>query len=134
MARMDREKIDRLLSGAARDWPSACLRAGLRSLEPVYRSVVGWRNRSWDRRDPVTVPVPVISFGNLTTGGTGKTPFVIWLVEFLKQQGYRPGIISRGVGGKQSVAPRRVTSDSSYTDVGDESLVLFNRTQVPVYV
>src|SRR5688572_15733465 len=56
--------------------------------------------------------VPVIVVGNVTVGGTGKTPFVIWLGNFLKENGWRPGIISRGVGGKASTVPLHVTKDT----------------------
>lgn len=110
-----------------------------RLLQPVswlFALVAAFRRQCyrWGLLKTVYMPVPVVIVGNITVGGTGKTPFVIYLVELLKKQGYRPGIVSRGVGGKQSVAPLQVTAESSYQAVGDEALVLFNRTQVPVFV
>ncbi len=68
--------------------------------------------------------VPVIVVGNITVGGTGKTPFVIWLANYLKTQGFRPGIVSRGVGGQQQRQPRWVKPGSSPQEVGDEAMLL----------
>jgi tetraacyldisaccharide 4'-kinase len=78
--------------------------------------------------------VPVIVVGNITVGGTGKTPFVIWLVESLKAQGYRPGVISRGYGGERKVEPMTVTPNTSAHASGDEALLIAKRTGVPVVV
>lgn len=65
--------------------------------EPVYRIVVRARNRSFDRGRRVTrLPVPVISVGNISVGGTGKTPFVMMVVEMLREAGMRPAIAMRG--------------------------------------
>ncbi len=60
--------------------------------------MVRWRNRRYDRVGGVQVGVPVISIGNLTLGGTGKTPMVRWIVRFLRDRGIHPGIVSRGYG------------------------------------
>ncbi len=79
-------------------------------------------------------PVPVIVVGNLTVGGTGKTPFVIWLVNDLREQGYVPGIVSRGVGGKQYSQPYWVNTDAAVCDVGDEAILLAKRAQCPVVI
>ena len=77
--------------------------------------------------------VPVIVIGNISVGGTGKTPLVIWLAERLKQAGYRPGIISRGYGGSANLLTP-VHADSDANVVGDEPVVLAKRTQCPVWV
>jgi tetraacyldisaccharide 4'-kinase len=81
----------------------------------------------------VKVEKPVIVVGNLTVGGTGKTPFVIWLAARLRDAGHRPGIVSRGYG-RRDDAPRLVEDSSSPTDVGDEPLLLRRRTGCPVAV
>ena len=90
--------IDALLSGRRRcPWASS-LRALLRLAEFPYTTAVGWRNRAYDRgrRTIQTVGVPVISVGNITTGGTGKTPLVAWLASWFRSRGVRVGIVSRG--------------------------------------
>ncbi|MDF0534281.1 tetraacyldisaccharide 4'-kinase [Shewanella sp. A32] len=79
------------------------------------------------------LPVPVILVGNITVGGSGKTPVVIYLIELLRRQGYRPGVISRGYGSEQTTA-RMVTADSTPADVGDEPCMIVNRTGVPMAV
>lgn len=81
-----------------------------------------------------TFPVPVIVVGNITVGGTGKSPLVIWLAGFLESKGYRPGIVSRGYGGKASTWPQRVTPESSPELVGDEPVMIARRTGLPMWV
>ncbi|MFT7459874.1 MAG: tetraacyldisaccharide 4'-kinase [Planctomycetota bacterium] len=80
------------------------------------------------------VSVPVIVVGNITVGGTGKTPLIIWLGEYLKRQGMKPGFISRGYGGRASKWPQQVRADSNPTLVGDEPVLIAQRTQCPVAV
>jgi len=79
------------------------------------------------------LPVPVIVVGNLTVGGSGKTPLVLWLVARLREQGWRPGIISRGYGGS-APGVRPVLATSAAAEVGDEPLLLVRRSEVPVVV
>ncbi|MCB5190298.1 tetraacyldisaccharide 4'-kinase [Methylobacillus arboreus] len=79
------------------------------------------------------LPVPIIIVGNINVGGTGKTPFVIWLVQQLRQNGWYPGIISRGYGGNV-IHTHQVSKDSLPQDVGDEPVLLAHRTGVPLYV
>jgi tetraacyldisaccharide 4'-kinase len=79
------------------------------------------------------LPVPVIVVGNIFVGGTGKTPFTIWLVEALRQRGFVPGVISRGYGAQNDV-PRPVTADSSPDDAGDEPVLIAARSHCPVMV
>lgn len=78
--------------------------------------------------------VPIIVVGNITVGGTGKTPFVIWLVNYLREKGFKPGIVSRGVGGKQQKTPRWVNSDSDVSYVGDEAVLLARRSGCPIVI
>ncbi len=80
----------------------------------------------------VRLPVPVIVVGNISVGGTGKTPFVIWLAQALRQQGYRPGIITRGYGGQSQRWPLLVTTQTDPLMAGDEAVLLAQRTGVPV--
>ncbi|ADE13710.1 tetraacyldisaccharide 4'-kinase [Nitrosococcus halophilus Nc 4] len=80
------------------------------------------------------LPVPVLVIGNLTLGGTGKTPLIIWLAQFLRRHGYRPGLISRGYGGQARNYPQRVYPDSDPRLVGDEAILLARRTACPLVV
>lgn len=80
------------------------------------------------------VPVPVIVVGNITVGGTGKTPLIIALASWLQQQGYRPAVISRGYGRKSEEEITRVTAENSAEEAGDEPLLIASATGVPVYV
>ncbi len=79
------------------------------------------------------LPVPTIVVGNINMGGSGKTPVVMWLVEQLKQRGYKPGVISRGYGGHVS-APTSVKASSHASEVGDEPLLIAKRCACPVFV
>src|SRR5712664_1644155 len=80
----------------------------------------------------VRLQVPVIVVGNLTVGGTGKTPLILALVEALRRKGLRPGILSRGYGGI-SVEPRAVGAGDDVVRVGDEPLLLAERSGCPVW-
>ncbi len=95
---------------AARRW---AYRAGLRRVERL--------------------PVPVIVVGNITVGGTGKTPLTLLLAHWLREAGYRPGIISRGHGGSAR-RPMPVRADSDVALVGDEPLLLARRAHCPVCI
>ncbi len=78
-------------------------------------------------------PVPVIVVGNISVGGTGKTPLVLWLVDFLKSCGYHPGIVSRGYGGRvASVAEVIPHGDPAF--FGDEPSLMARRAACPVFV
>ncbi|HEX9474927.1 MAG TPA: tetraacyldisaccharide 4'-kinase, partial [Steroidobacteraceae bacterium] len=108
----------------------------LRALSPLFGLSV--RSRHWlyahGWRRPVRVAVPVIVVGNISVGGTGKTPLVIWLASRLAGLGLAVAVVSRGYGrrGGRGVAPLRATSSAE--EVGDEALVIGRRAQCPVYV
>jgi tetraacyldisaccharide 4'-kinase len=112
----------------------------LRLCSPLYGALLSLRNllyaRGWLRA--VRVAAPVIVVGNLTVGGTGKTPFVIWLVARLRELGLKVAVVTRGYGRSHS---RRVTTDILRVDascradeVGDEALLIARRAECPVYV
>jgi tetraacyldisaccharide 4'-kinase len=84
----------------------------------------------WLESEQATAPVVVV--GNVTVGGTGKTPLVVWLAQHLKENGYRPGIVSRGYGG--AGACRAVHAESSPDTVGEEPVLLAARSGCPVWV
>ena len=115
------------------DW-----RSGL--LQPLA-SLTGWvakrrRHEALQRwaDSPSPYPVPIVVVGNLTVGGTGKTPLVGHLVKQAIRTGLRVGVVSRGYGGIQSQWPRLVSQQSEPEVVGDEPLMLFNQTFVPIAV
>ncbi|MFZ0218680.1 MAG: tetraacyldisaccharide 4'-kinase [Candidatus Aquirickettsiella sp.] len=78
--------------------------------------------------------VPIIVVGNITVGGTGKTPVVIALALFLKEKGWRPGIISRGYGGNTQQYPCLVHQNSNAREVGDEPLLIAQHTTCPTII
>ena len=88
----------------------------------------------WGIRPVTVLPAPVIVVGNLTVGGTGKTPLVMWLAEALRQRGFRVGIVSRGYGGRAGKWPQAVHRDSDPSLVGDEPVMLARATNCPVSV
>ena len=79
-------------------------------------------------------PVPVLVIGNISVGGNGKTPLVIWLVEQLQKKGVKVGVISRGYGGENKVYPQLVTPESNPKLMGDEPLLIAQRTHAPVAI
>jgi len=113
--------------------------AWLRLLVPlayIYEAVIKRRRFRYlaGRAERWRAPVPVIVVGNITVGGTGKTPFVIWLAHWLKARGFHPGIVSRGYGGRRPAYPLRVTPETDPTLAGDEAPLLAVRTLCPVVV
>jgi tetraacyldisaccharide 4'-kinase len=77
--------------------------------------------------------IPVVVVGNLVAGGSGKTPLVIWIAEYLKRHGWSPGIVSRGYGAKIT-QPRAATIADEAAEVGDEPVLLSRRSGCPVWV
>jgi tetraacyldisaccharide 4'-kinase len=96
----------------------------------VFRLIVAIRRVAYRSGlfSRVRVGRPVVVIGNITVGGTGKTPFTIWLADQLQQQGRRVGIVLRGYGGQSAQWPRDVDRQSSPQEVGDEAVLLANRT------
>lgn len=80
-----------------------------------------------------TLPVPVVVVGNITVGGSGKTPLTLWLAQQFLDTGRRPGIVSRGFGGA-NILPRAVRPDSDPGEVGDEALLMAQRALCPVWI
>ena len=78
--------------------------------------------------------VPLIVVGNIVAGGTGKTPFVIWLTKKLTELGYKPGVISRGYGGRSKKYPLVMEESTRARISGDEPRLIYQNTKVPVYV
>lgn len=101
----------------------------------LFAAVSGLRRLAYRRGwlASIAVGVPVIVVGNISAGGSGKTPLTIWLVNWLRVQGYRPGVISRGYGGAARGCVE-VQTDSLASDVGDEPVLIRFKTEVPVVV
>jgi tetraacyldisaccharide 4'-kinase len=97
----------------------------------LYGACMRVRNYFYDRGifSSYQSALPVVSVGNLTLGGNGKTPCVLFLVEHFRAQGYRPVVLSRGYGGK-AIAPQLVDDVSSSEDVGDEPVLLHAKLRV----
>ncbi len=102
----------------------------------VFMALAAVRRRlylgGWLQRP--ALPVPVVVVGNITVGGTGKTPVVAWLVGELQQAGYRPAIVARGYGGVDIAEPCLVRADADPAAVGDEPVLLARQTGVAVIV
>ena len=107
----------------------------LSPLAILFAAVSGLRRLAYRRGwlASIAVGVPVIVVGNITAGGSGKTPLTIWLVNWLRTQGYRPGVLSRGYGGAARGCVE-VQIDSLASDVGDEPLLIRFKTGAPVVV
>lgn len=104
-------------------------------LSGLYLLVSGWQRwlgRRWARRQP-PLRAPVIVVGNLIVGGAGKTPTTMALVQALRQQGWWPGVVSRGYG-RHSDALLEVTPSTPAPLSGDEPLLIRLRTGVPLWV
>ncbi len=105
-------------------------------LAGLYGVAVGGRRLAYRAglRRARRLKAPVIVVGNLTVGGTGKTPLVIWLCEHLRRHGWRPGVVARGYRGRARHWPQQVRSDSDPVMVGDEAVLVARRTGCPVCV
>lgn len=83
---------------------------------------------------PSGIKIPIVVIGNITAGGTGKTSLVICLAKYLVSQGYSPGIVSRGYGGKARSYPFMVDASENPMLAGDEAVLIARRTNCPVVV
>jgi tetraacyldisaccharide 4'-kinase len=101
----------------------------------VYGAVVGSRRHLYAKRlrKSTRMASPVVVVGNLSVGGTGKTPLVCWLVGRLTDLGFKPGVVTRGYGGS-SRNVRLIHSSDDPNVVGDESVLLARRTGAPVAI
>ena len=130
-------KWSELAATVERSWyADSSLTPWLRPLSAAFAGVAAARRRAyqtgWLRQQRVGAPVVVV--GNITVGGTGKTPVVAWIAEQLAAAGRRPGIVSRGYGGSVGSGPHIVQADDPAELVGDEPLLLRRRTGLPVCV
>ena len=124
------ELVQGIWNGERPEGRYGALCAGLHLLSFPYRGGVAARNRLYDRGllRQQKLPCPVVSVGNLTVGGTGKTPTVIFLATLLKENGHRPAVLSRGYGGSAN-APVNVVSDGKHIlmgwrEAGDEPVLI----------
>jgi tetraacyldisaccharide 4'-kinase len=107
-------------------WPLSLAYGSIVALRrALYRHGV-WRVKA--------LPVPVVVLGNISVGGTGKTPAVIWLATQLGSRGFAVGVVSRGYGGQSHDWPRAVGANSDPREVGDEPVMIARRTGCPVVV
>jgi tetraacyldisaccharide 4'-kinase len=104
-------------------------------LSLTYGAVAGSRRYLYAKRlrRATRLSCPVVVVGNLSVGGTGKTPLVCWLVARLQSLGFKPGVVTRGYGGS-SGSVRLIEPSDDPRVVGDESILLARRTRVPVAV
>jgi tetraacyldisaccharide 4'-kinase len=118
----------RWYGGIAPEWP-------LRLLAALYGALARRRRNAFLARR-ATAPrraLPVVVVGNLSVGGAGKTPLVLALIEGLRARGWRPGVVSRGYGGRVP-GPERVLASSDPARVGDEPCLIVRRSGVPLAI
>lgn len=104
----------------------------LRPLAGLYGWLAAQRQTRRSATDPGTTPVVVV--GNITVGGSGKTPLLIAMAKQLQREGWHPGIVSRGYGGRAKNYPFTVSADSNPAECGDEPLLIARETGLPVVV
>ncbi len=101
----------------------------------IFQLLIAVRRRHQQHVErPVSHTAPVIVIGNLTVGGTGKTPLLIALVNHFKTQGYTPGVVMRGYGAMAHTFPFAVTNESDVQQSGDEALMISEQTGCPVVI
>ena len=113
------------MSGEQRGLPASLLRGVLSLAEPGYQRIVSIRNRRSDAgRGVRRLPRPVISVGNITAGGTGKTPVVRWLCECLRAEGHRPAILMRGYKSRGGISDEQRMLEHALNGPGLPSIVV----------
>lgn len=124
---------DRLLAAWYAGHPA--LKA-LQPLEWLYRRVVMRKRVRFlaGEGDIYQPPVPLVVVGNITVGGTGKTPLILWLIEHCHRRGLRVGVVSRGYGAKPPHLPWRVEAEQAAEVAGDEPLLIVQRSGVPLMI
>lgn len=124
---------DRLLAAWYAGHPALAL---LRPLELLYRYVVGRKRARFlaGEGEIVRAAVPVVVVGNITVGGTGKTPMILWLIEHCRSRGLRVGVVSRGYGAAPPRFPWRVSAEQTAAVAGDEPLLIVQRSGVPLMI
>lgn len=102
----------------------------------IYKGIISLRRLLYQHgiKKTTSFPLPIIVVGNITVGGNGKTPLVIYVIELLKHHGYKPAVVSRGYGAKADYYPCQVKGHSDPAMVGDEPVLIARRTGVPVMV
>ena len=105
-------------------------------LEQLYRSIVKRKRAQFlnGKSETYRAPVPVIVVGNITVGGTGKTPLILWLIEHCQALGLRVGVVSRGYGARPAHFPWTVSATDSAEQAGDEPLLIVQRSGVPLVI
>lgn len=124
---------DRLLHAWYEGHPALAL---LAPLEALYRRVARRRRERYlsGEAPAYRAPCPVIVVGNVTVGGTGKTPLILWLIEHCRARGLRVGVVSRGYGAHPAHLPWRVAADNDPRQAGDEPLLIVQRSGVPMMI
>ncbi len=119
-----------------RRWYSDSAPAALKPLSAVFGKAADYRRLQYEEgaKHAEKLSVPVIVVGNISVGGTGKTPLVVAIVKWLAEQGWQPGVVSRGYGGKAPKYPHTVQSATDTFAAGDEACLIQQLTGVQVVV
>lgn len=127
---------DKFAAWLQKRWYSDSVPTALKPLAGVFNAVAARRREQYrsGAKSAEKLPVPVIIVGNISVGGTGKTPLVVAIVKWLAEQGWKPGVVSRGYGGKAANYPHRVLSATDTLAAGDEACLIQQLTHVPVVV
>lgn len=106
----------------------------LSPLSLLFYLVSRQKRKKFLQNPPAATAVPIVVVGNISVGGTGKTPVLVALIELLKQQGYKPAVVSRGYGGQAPHYPYALNEASTAKQAGDEPLLIYQRCACPVLV